>query len=138
MFETRNLLNLHFPDNTFQGRICLKREVSHFLGPDTQRVTLNNQKNAFIFLLYFNTRTKLRITFQQENVKHRLFGTLAPFIFILYTFIFNFKVKNNSNIHTNLKNQFVMIQKVTNLKVKSFVAGVCLANKSLSAFGGRL
>ena len=48
MFQTRNLHNLHFPDNTFQGRICLQRQILDFLGPHTHRVWLQFDANIYL------------------------------------------------------------------------------------------
>ena len=109
---TRNLQGLHYPDNTFQGRICLQREISSFLGPRTQQVCL---APLFIHVLKFSglevCKMRLyldkvshltifhglvvlnqRLIPHQENVKQRLFTAFGTSIFLLYAFGFNFKV----------------------------------------------
>ena len=54
--RTRNLHNLHFPDNTFQGRICLQRQILDFLGPHTHQVWLL----SYLFLSIFITMIKFQ------------------------------------------------------------------------------
>jgi len=61
----RNLHNLHFPDNTFQGRICLQRQTFDFLGPHTHR----------------------------ENIKQRLLTLVTSAVFFIYVIGFKFKVE---------------------------------------------
>ena len=91
--QSRNLHNLHFPDNTFQGRICLQRELVDFLGPGTHQVFSSPTFTEHLDLIFAPSPNLSLMKNLQENVKQRLLTGMTSAIFFIYVLGFKFKVE---------------------------------------------